>query len=247
MHTITITIPMFGTDTAWRDAARRLLAARVKPSDTLWDFDGQAPELFESTADLPLPLRPVKVSKEFVDLANVVVWHKDPLRFTRLYTLLWRLNDTPDLMADPDDPDLAKLRQMETAVRRCQHKMKSYVRFRDLHASGPRHSFGAWFVPTHHTMEPSAQFFARKFGDMDWLIVTPTVAAKFANGRLTLHAGDKKPALPEIGAEAQWAAYFNGFFDPKRIEINIAATAIPVSCREKPPQTQFIPGLIPDA
>jgi len=207
----TVMIPMIGTDTAWRDAARRLLAARVNPDDVIWDFDGQAPQLFESTEDLPAPRRPVKVSKDFVALANVVVWHKDPQRFARLYALLWRLKDTPGLMAE-----------MEKAVRRCQHKMKAFVRFRDLRSDGPRRSFGAWFEPTHHTMEPTAAFFARRFGDMDWIIVTPFATAKFTDGHLTIHAGDTKPELPEDGAEALWGTYFCNIFNPARVKISAA-------------------------
>ncbi|MCK0122291.1 UdgX family uracil-DNA binding protein [Loktanella sp. F6476L] len=245
MHSISI--PMIGTDTAWRDAARRLLAARVKPDDVLWDFDGQAPQLFESTADLPAPRRAVKVSKDFVELANVVVWHKDPQRFARLYALLWRLKDTPGLMADRADPDLAKLRQMEKAVRRCQHKMKAFVRFRDLRSDGPRRSFGAWFEPTHHTMEPTAQFFVRRFGDMDWMIVTPTVTAKFTDGTLTLHPGDEKPELPEDGAEALWGTYFCNIFNPARVKISAMTSEMPKKYWKNMPETQFIPGLIADA
>ena len=243
----TVMIPMIGTATAWRDAARRLLAARVPPENVIWDFDGQTPQLFESTEELPTPRRPVKVSKDFVDLANVVVWHKEPQRFARLYTLLWRLKDTPGLMADRADADLAKLRQMEKAVRRCQHKMKAFVRFRDLRADGPRRSFGAWFEPTHHTMEPTAQFFVRRFGDMDWMIVTPTVTAKFTDGNLTLHPGDTKPDLPEDGAEALWGTYFCNIFNPARVKISAMTSEMPKKYWKNMPETQFIPGLIADA
>jgi DNA polymerase len=242
----TVTIPMIGTATAWRDAARHLLAARVKPEDVIWDFDGQSPQLFESTEDLPAPRRPVKVPKDFIELANVVVWHKDPLRFARLYALLWRLKNAPDLMQDMADADLAKLRQMEKAVRRCQHKMKTFVQFRDLRAKGPRRSFGSWFEPTHHTMEPTAQFFIRRFGDMDWIIVTPSVTAKFTDGVLSLHPGDEKPALPEDGAEALWSSYFCNIFDPDRVKISAMVDEMPQTYWKNMPETQFIPGLIED-
>jgi DNA polymerase len=243
----TVVIPMIGAAAAWRDTARRLLAARIKPEDVIWDFDGQSPQLFESTDALPAPRRPVKVSKEFIELANVAVWHKDPQRFARLYGLLWRLKDTPDLMSDRADADLAKLRQMEKAVRRCQHKMKAFVRFRDLRADGPRRSFGSWFEPTHYTMEPTAQFFVRRFGDMDWMIVTPSVTAKFTSGKLTLHPGDAKPELPEDGAEALWGTYFCNIFNPARVKISAMTSEMPKKYWKNMPETQFIPGLIADA
>ena len=243
----TVMIPMIGTDTAWRDAARRLMSAQIKPEDVIWDFNGQTPQLFESIEVLTAPRRPVKVSKEFVELANVVVWHKDSQRFARLYALFWRLKDTPSLMSDSADADLAKLRQMEKAVRRCQHKMKGFVRFRNLRASGPRRSFGSWFEPTHHTMEPTAQFFARRFSDMDWMIVTPSVTAKFTDGELSLHMGDEKPELPEDGAEALWGTYFCNIFNPARVKISAITSEMRKKYWKNMPETQFIPGLIVDA
>ena len=38
------------------------------------------------------------VPKLFVTLAKTVVWHADPERFAQLYTLLWRLRQTPGVM-----------------------------------------------------------------------------------------------------------------------------------------------------
>lgn len=242
-----IPLPMIGTDQAWRDAARRLLAARVPPKDVIWDFDNQAPQLFESSANLPEPMRAVKVSKEFITLANTVVWHKDPQRFARLYALLWRLRETPGLMQDRADPELAKLRQMEKGVRRCQHKMKAFVRFRDLRSDGPRRSFGAWFEPTHYTVEPTAQFFARRFADMDWMIVTPDVTAQFKNGKTAFHEGREKPELPEDGAEALWGTYFCNIFNPARVKISAMTSEMPKKYWKNMPETQLIPGLIADA
>ena len=245
MHAIPL--PMIGTDKAWRDAARRLLAARVKPADVLWEFGDQAPQLFESTVDLPEPKRAVKVSREFVALANTVVWHRDPQRFARLYALLWRLRDEPGLMQDRADPDLAKLRQMEKNVRRCQHKMKAFVRFRDLRSDGPRRSFGAWFEPTHYTVEPTAAFFMRRFADMDWMIVTPDVTARFEDGKISFHPGQEKPELPEDGAEALWGTYFCNIFNPARVKISAMTSEMPKKYWKNMPETQFIPGLIADA
>lgn len=238
---------MLATDQAWRNAARKLLGARVRPDDVIWDFDNQAPQLFETTTDLPEPKRAVKVSKEFISLANTVVWHKDPQRFARLYALLWRLRDTPGLMQDRADPELAKLRQMEKGVYRCQHKMKAFVRFRDLRSDGPRRSFGAWFEPTHYTVEPTAAFFARRFADMDWMIVTPDVTVQFKDGNTTFHEGREKPELPEDGAEALWGTYFCNIFNPARVKISAMTSEMPKKYWKNMPETQFIPGLIADA
>ncbi len=68
---------------------------------------------FPSTRPLPPVTRRIKAPQSFVEMANWVVWHKDPQRFARLYALLWRLRHQPGLMQDRADPELAKLRQME--------------------------------------------------------------------------------------------------------------------------------------
>ena len=245
MHTVPL--PRIGTATAWRDAARRLIGARVPPDKITWNFDDSDPQLFETSFTLPDPQRPVKVAKDFVSLADTVVWHRDPQRFARLYTLLWRLRTTPSLMQDRADPDLAKLRQMEKNVRRCQHKMKAFVRFRDLRSTGPRRSFGAWFEPTHHTVEPTAAFFMRRFADMDWIIATPDVTAQFKDGQISFMPGTDRPDLPEDAAEALWGTYFCNIFNPARVKINAMTSEMPKKYWKNMPEAQFIPGLIADA
>lgn len=241
-----VTLPRIGTSGAWRDAARAALAARVPPDEILWRFDAASPELFGG-APLPARHRPVKVSRAFIELADTVVWHSDPERFSRLYALLWRLRYEPKALSDPADPEVARLRKMEKAVRRCQHKMKAFVRFTDLRSAGPRRSFAAWFEPTHHTVEPTAPFFARRFADMDWMIVTPDVTARFEAGSLTFHPGQEKPELPEDATEALWATYFRNIFNPARVKIGAMTSEMPRKYWKNMPETRHIPDMLASA
>ena len=245
MHTVPL--PRIGTATAWRDTARRLLAAGVAPRDVLWDFDGADADLFADAAPLPVPSRNVCVPKSFLSLAQSAVWHSDPERFARLYAFLWRVIETPRLMADRADTDLAKLRAMEKNVHRCQHKMKAFVRFRDLATGGNRRAFAAWFEPTHHTVEPTAPFFARRFADMDWMIVTPDVTARFEDERLTFHPGAPKPNLPEDATEELWGTYFCNIFNPARVKISAMTSEMPKKYWKNMPETRHIPALIAGA
>ncbi|MEO0903498.1 MAG: hypothetical protein AAFX89_01870, partial [Pseudomonadota bacterium] len=119
----TVPLPRIGTDVAWRDAAKRLIGAGISPDQVLWDFDNEMGELFATPTPLPPLTRRIKAPQSFVQMADWVVWHKDPQRFARLYALLWRLRHQPGLMQDRADPELAKLRQMEKGVHRCKHKM----------------------------------------------------------------------------------------------------------------------------
>ena len=244
---LTIPLPRIGTWEAWRDAARACLAARVPPEEVLWTFDGAEAELFATDLPAPKVRGTVKVPKDFVEMAQWVVWHADPERFARLYALLWRLRLEKGLMSDRADPDLAKLRQMEKAVHRCKHKMRAFVRFRDLRADGPRRSFAAWFEPTHHTVEPNAPFFARRFADMDWMIVTPDVTARHEVGTVTFHPGQPKPDLPEDATEDLWGTYFKNIFNPARLKVKAMTSEMPRKYWKNMPEARHIPDLIANA
>lgn len=239
-----VDLPRIGTAAAWRDAARGFLSARVPPQDIVWSFDGAGVDLFASPAPAPAPDAGLTVPKAFLDLANRVVWHSDPERFARLYAFLWRLRDDPHLIASRGDAGLERLRMMEKNVNRCAHKMKAFVRFRDLGTDGPRRRFAAWFEPTHHSVEPTAPFFARRFADMDWVIVTPDVTAQFEDGHLSFAGGQAKPDLPEDAAEALWGTYFRNIFNPARVKISAMTSEMPRKYWKNMPEAQHIPDLI---
>ncbi|MBV0911225.1 TIGR03915 family putative DNA repair protein [Rhodobacteraceae bacterium ASV31] len=239
-----IALPRIGTAAAWREAARGLLSAGVRPEDVLWTWDGAAGDLFAEPAAPPAPSPALTVPKAFLEMANRVVWHSDPERFARLYAFLWRVRDDPRLMSARGDAGLERLRTMEKNVNRCAHKMKAFVRFRDLGADGPRRRFAAWFEPTHHTVEPTAPFFTRRFGDMDWVIVTRDVTARFEEGTLSFSEGQSKPDLPEDGAEALWGTYFRNIFNPARVKIGAMTSEMPRKYWKNMPEAQHIPDLI---
>lgn len=244
-----VLLPGTGTDTAWRSAARSLAARGVRPERVLWQMEGDAAELFAARPSAPAPAAPrLNVPRAFVSLAAAVVWHRDPERFARLYALLWRLRDAPGLMNDRADSALARLRLMEKAVQRDLHKMKAFLRFRDIGApDASRRSFAAWFEPAHRIVEPVAPFFARRFGDMDWLIVTPGASAAFRDGRLTLGPGGSRPDLPEDGAEALWTTYFRNIFNPARLKVSAMTSEMPRKYWKNLPEAAAIPGLIAGA
>lgn len=260
----TVNLPRIGTESAWRDAARGLMHRAVPPEHVLWMFaENSTDDLFSCpvrAADRAAPARPPdggdcaplgrtrpSVPKSFLDLAETVVWHADPERFARLYAFLWRLQDTPRLMADRGDADLARLRLMEKNVRRCAHKMKAFVRFRDVGQQDGRRQFAAWFEPTHHTVEPTAPFFTRRFADMDWIIATPDVTARFENGRLSLEDGHPKPDLPEDSAEQLWGTYFRNIFNPARLKVQAMTSEMPRKYWKNMPEARHIPQLIAGA
>jgi uracil-DNA glycosylase len=159
----------------WRKAARSLVLHEAKPTDVTWIVRGDESELFApATETLPLEAPPgsFSVSAKFVELAQSAILHHDPERFAILYRLLWRLRRDHDLIDIATDPDVAQITAMAKAVRRDEHKMHAFVRFREIGRERESH-YVAWFEPEHHIVELAAPFFARRFADMPWSILTP--------------------------------------------------------------------------
>ena len=244
--TYCIELPRIGTAIAWRNAARALASNDVPPEGVTWNIEGAPRGLFDASAALPTP-KSFTTARGFVSLAHSVVWHTDPKRFGLLYALLWRLQTSPRLISDRADPALARLRQMEKTVHRCQHKMKAFVRFREIPSTTSRRSFAAWFEPTHHTVEPTAEFFRRRFADMDWCIVSPDVTARCVNGKLSFTLDEKRPDLPPDANEALWTTYYCNIFNPARLKVNAMTSEMPKKYWKNLPEAAAIPDLIASA
>ena len=245
--TYRVIMPLIGTASAWRSAARGYLSASVPPEDISWGSETTQRGLFDRPAD-PVPTQDITVPRRFLQLADTVVWHSDDTRFARLYSLLWRLRRSQGLLQDRADPALAKLLTMEKNVRRCQHKMKAFVRFREVGTpTDPRRSFAAWFEPTHFTVEPTADFFRRRFADMNWRIYTPDVSAFYQDGQLWFEEGQKAPELPEDASEALWVTYFRNIFNPARLKVAAMQSEMPKKYWKNMPEAAEIRDLIESA
>lgn len=190
-----IVLPVTGAYDAWRTAARALAYARTDPNEVLWTTDGKEPSIFGPVFQTP-GQSPITVPKTFVTLAQSVVCHRDPARFSLLYETLMRLQNYPRLLQDTSDRRIAKLIEMQDSVHDCAQKMKEDLRFKDVTTSGRRQS-DAWFEPTHYTLEMAAPFFAQRFSDMDWRILTPYQSAIYKHGELLFGEPLPKPDFVE--------------------------------------------------
>ncbi len=232
-----VDLPTVGTFEAWRDAARGLLSAGVPPERVLWQHGEGAGDLFVDTSPLPKAetTRQITVPKGFLTVTHLALWHRDPERFARAYSLLCALQDIPRLIHDRGDPRVAKLNAMAKEVGRDKHKMTAFVRFREIgEPDAPRRRFAAWFEPSHFITEPTAPFFAKRFGDMDWTIFTPDLTAHFEDGNLRFAPGAPKPPLAEDDTETLWRTYFRPrrrWRRPARAASCTACTATGRTCR----------------
>ena len=243
-------LPRVGTWPAWRDAARRLAAARVEPAAVDWGIAGEGASMF----DAPLPeakgAAPVTVPSAFPDLAQALVPERTGQGMALAYALLWRLQARRGLLAERADPQVAQAHDIAKAIRRDIHKMHAFVRFREVEGQGPaagRRAFAAWFEPDHRIEEAVSGFFADRFGDMDWRIVTPEVTTTFVDGRLSLTAIDATRPDAEDPLEALWTTYYGSVFNPARLKPDAMRSEMPMKYWRNLPEAAAIPSLIADA
>ena len=246
--TRTVLLDGKGDFAEWRDAARDLAARGLPPERVEWRTRQGVELPFGAAAEEapPAVMAAPRVPASFLDLAETVVCHVDPGRFALLYRLLVRLQSDRALLEMAADADVAAARLLAKAVRRDCHKMTAFVRFREMEG-GVRRRFAAWFEPDHHIVARTAPFFARRFADMDWMILTPRGSAAFEDGRLTLSDEPAdKPVLTDA-TEALWLTYYASIFNPARLKVKAMQSEMPKKYWRNLPEATLIPDLIAQA
>jgi uracil-DNA glycosylase len=209
---------------------------------------GDESELFAPAAEaLEAPQGSFSVSAKFVELAQSAILHRDPERFAILYRLLWRLRGHPHLLDVATDPDVALVTAMAKAVRRDEHKMHAFVRFREVGREQKSH-YVAWFEPEHHIVELSTPFFARRFADMPWSILTPDACAHWDGHAVSITSGVSKADAPtEDRLEETWRRYYASIFNPARLKVKAMQTEMPKKYWRNLPEASLIKPLIAGA
>ncbi|WP_097062971.1 UdgX family uracil-DNA binding protein [Sphingomonas guangdongensis] len=231
----------------WRDAARALAGARVPPSEVVWQVGDQPTDLFgdEAVVETPAPFR---VPRPFVDLARTVVLHADPERFALLYTLLTRVLAQPKLIDDRADPLVRRLDEMAKAVRRDIHKMRAFVRFREVTDDDGQERYVAWFEPEHHIVRENARFFVNRFTGMRWSILTPELSIHWDGEALTEGPGASKADAPDGDPiEEVWKTYYSSIFNPARLKVGAMLKEMPRKYWKNMPETALVGSLIAGA
>ncbi|HZZ11665.1 MAG TPA: UdgX family uracil-DNA binding protein [Paraburkholderia sp.] len=264
---------------AWRTASLDALAAGLAPDVIEWHIEEdpalpveQAQLHYGSPADPAIATYPastnparsadsarpaVRVSKELAILLKDAASFRDPQRWAFLYKVLWRWQSHDRAVASPADVDGARLYRMAKSVRRAQHDMIAYVRFRkraraidEIDAIGvPEYS--AWYEPDHDVLAWAAEHFAQRMGRASWLITTPNGAAFWDGTALHLN---KRRALPgdhrcesADEAEALWLAYYRSTFNPARLNEAALEQHMPVRFWKGLPEGHLIPAMISEA
>jgi probable DNA metabolism protein len=236
---------------AWRGAARLALQHRVAPDQLDWLQDGDG-SLLDAPAlgSLPAPAgedAAIPVPGAFVELATTCLCHRDPQRHALLYRMLWRIvHGERGLLTNPADPDVLRAMALAQAVRRDSHKMKAFVRFREV--PGEADAFIAWFEPDHHIVDRVAPFFARRFAGMRWAILTPARSVQWDGQTLAFGPGARQEDAPRDDArEELWRTYYANIFNPARLNTRMMQQEMPAKYWKHLPEASLLPTLVRDA
>ncbi|WP_375390760.1 UdgX family uracil-DNA binding protein [uncultured Sphingomonas sp.] len=247
-----VTLPAPDDFDAWRDAARALAAAEVPSDAVIWQVGDAPADLFAAADVLASPAAALSspgfsVPRAFLDLARDVVLAADPERFSLLYLLLTRLRREPKLLEDRADPLVRRLETIAKAVRRDIHKMRAFLRFREVTDDGGSR-YVAWFEPEHHIVRANAAFFVNRFASMRWSILTPEVSLHWDGKALSEGPGAARADAPSGDPiEEVWKTYYASIFNPARVKVGAMLKEMPRKYWKNMPETALVPQLIAGA
>ena len=233
----------------WRTAARALAASDTAPEDVLWSV-GSPDDLFASApfSAEASPAPAFSVPRALMDMAQTVVQAHDAERFALLYTLVWRVRrGERAIMQDAADAQVNRVLRLAQSVRRDTHKMRAFVRFREVAVDGEvRHV--AWFEPEHYIVEANADFFIHRFSNMVFSILTPYRSLHWTGGAREFGPGADPSQVPDDDAlEAYWRAYFSAIFNPARLKVAAMTSEMPRKYWRNLPEAAAIPEMIRSA
>ena len=235
---------------SWRGIARQLAIDDVPADQIVWQI-GEAPaDLFgaganQAATNVETPA--FAVPRSFMELARDAICHSDPERFALLYAFLGRLRANPLLIEDRSDPFLHRLHTMARQVRRDIHKMRAFLRFREIGEPAARR-FVAWFEPDHHIVRANAGFFVDRFASMRWSILTPELSLHWDGQSLQEAPGAVCADAPSGDPlEETWRTYYASIFNPARMKVGAMLREMPRKYWKNMPETALVPSLIASA
>ncbi|WP_009959312.1 UdgX family uracil-DNA binding protein [Verrucomicrobium spinosum] len=251
MHLLTLE-PSFA---AWHRVARRALQAEWAWDTVLWEDAsdsqlalGLLDETPASVAQAAVSAPTYSVPKAFMDMARTVACHRSAHRWSLLYRVLWRItHGEHHLLKVAVDPDVHELHTMEKSVRRDVHKMRAFVRFREVVHEG-QVLYVAWFEPQHHILELNAPFFIDRFAGMQWSILTPERCLHWDGVKATYTPGVSRHEAPTGDAmESLWLQYYAHIFNPARVKTHAMLAEMPMKYWRNLPEAAIIPTLLEQA
>jgi probable DNA metabolism protein len=232
---------------SWRTKARELLEYRVSPHDIEWITETQIFSLSEDWQKSG-EKRSVSVPRDFIEEAQIVSCFRDDSTWDLLYRLAYRLVfEDKKLLADFLDVDVIEFQKRARLVGRDVHKMKAFVRFKEVETEKGK-VYMAWHRPDHRITKLAANFFKDRFNGMKWIIMTEDETINWDGEDLSFSDG-----VPEHEAkildekEDLWKTYYRAIFNPARIKVSAMKKELPVRHWKTLPETELITSLLDEA
>jgi probable DNA metabolism protein len=233
----------------WRGLVRNLIDQHASPTAVVWSdrseqecfpgWDQEGDAHMETSASTR-----VSPNSSFWRIARQVYCHRDPVKWSLLYRVLWRLtSENLNLMSILSDADVHQLQGLERDVRRDTYRMTQFVRFKPSGEHGDR--MIAWHKPDHDVLELAVPFFVKRFASFTWSIVTPMKSAHWDGATVHLAEGLPRAAdVPIDNIESLWRVYYASVYDPARLNIKAMRAQMPVRHWNTLPESSMILPLI---
>jgi DNA polymerase len=186
-----------------------------------------------------------RVPRRFVELAEISALYRSQDRFAVLYRVLYRLtHGEHELLEDETDDDVRALNHRAQSVRRDEHRLHAFVRFRKVELDGEE-QFVAWYAPEHHILRLAAPFFQRRFAAMRWSILTPDESAHWNGRALQFGPGAPRAQAPEADElEALFRTYYSATYNPARANLPLFRKHVPAAFARHMPELEQLPELV---
>lgn len=166
-------------------------------------------------------------------------------RWAFLYKILWRWQHGQREVMSIADEDGNRLQAMARAVRREEHDMHAYVRFRERPEADGAPRFVAWFEPAHDVLPQVAQHFAGRMGRASWMIATPDATVAW-DGAALQTTGPLARSAAEIddAGEALWLTYYRSIFNPARLNPDVMHSHVRARFWKHMPEGALVPEMV---
>ena len=196
-------------------------------------------------ADGVVPSTTLRLPRQLMELLVSAACFSAPDRWSFLYKVVWRWHLGERDVISPADPDGARLHGMVKAVHREEHDMHAYVRFRERKEEDGAPRFVAWFEPTHEVLPQVALHFARRMGNVTWMIATPASAVLWDGEQLHEAPSLMRSAADiEDAGEALWLTYYRSIFNPARLNADLLRSHIPSRFWKNLPEGAIVPAMV---
>jgi probable DNA metabolism protein len=244
----------------WRAVARELLVHDVAPELVTWnqvgvldaDLFSGAPDSAPSVDNVPAGLTPKKpaphIPRALMDMLQSAACCRVPDRWAFLYRVIWRWQHGEHDVQSPADADGARLHAMVKAVRREEHDMHAYIRFRERPIEAGPPQFAAWFEPRHDVLPQVAEHFRNRMGGVTWMIGTPEASVMW-DGASLHHTGPLMSSAADLddAGEALWLTYYRSIFNPARVNAQLMQSHIPSRYWKNLPEGAIVPAMVSNA